>query len=220
MLQKVFFAVGLEMSGNGKNKKWFIVTVIVLVCFAFSPRQAGAGTEWLEKQKLLAPDGHGYFGYSVSISGDYAIVVAMPYSAYIFKRDETSWSQQQELLPSGAGGTVFSVSISGDYAIAGAAYDDVNGSNSGSAYIFKCDGASWSQQVKLTASDGAAGDHFGWSVSISGDYAIVGAYGDDSNKGSAYIFEKFCPRADLDDDCKVDFADFAIFADWWLYGTD
>ena len=65
-------------------------------------------------------------------------------------------------------------------------------------------------------------DHFGCSVSISGDYAIVGAYYDDdkgSYSGSAYIF-RFCPRADLNDDCKVDFADFAIFADWWLYGTD
>jgi hypothetical protein len=43
-------------------------------------------------------------------------------------------------------------------------------------------------EVKLTASDGEASDDFGRSVSISGDYAIVGAYGDDSKKGSAYIY--------------------------------
>ncbi|MCX7029384.1 MAG: FG-GAP repeat protein [Spirochaetes bacterium] len=42
-------------------------------------------------------------------------------------------------------------------------------------------------ETKLLASDGAAGDCLGWSVSIDGDYAIVGAYEDD-DKGSAYIF--------------------------------
>ena len=80
-----------------------------------------------------------------------------------------------------------SVSISGDYAIVGASLDDDYGSWTGSAYIFKWDGtswiqqANWIQQAKLLASDGAAGDYFGSSVSISGDYAHVGAYGDDDN---------------------------------------
>jgi hypothetical protein len=48
---------------------------------------------------------------------------------------------------------------------------------------------------KLTASDGAAGDRFGSSVSLSGDgsVALVGAYADDdkgTNSGSAYIFTR------------------------------
>ena len=55
----------------------------------------------------------------------------------------------------------------------------------GSAYIFVRDGTSWSQQAKLTASDGAAEDRFGWSVAIYENHAFVGAYGDYS--GSAYI---------------------------------
>ena len=86
-----------------------------------------------------------------------------------------------------------SISICGDYAIVGAYYDDDNGSNSGSAYIFKRSGTSWSQQAKLIASDGAGSDYFGCSVSISGEYAIVGAYGNDDNglnSGSAYIFHR------------------------------
>jgi len=204
------------MSRNAKNKnssgrslpehEWFIVMAAVIVCFAFGPPQAKAGNTWLERQKLLAPDGADgdWFGYSVSISGDYAIVGAYgdddkgsnSGSAYIFKRDGTSWSQQQKLTaPDGAAGDLFgySVSISGDYAIVGAFYDDDKGSNSGSSYIFKRDGTGWSQQTKLLASDGAANDHFGESVSISGDYAIVGAEGDDdkgSNSGSAYIFKR------------------------------
>ena len=70
----------------------------------------------------------------------------------------------------------------------------------GSAYIFERDGSgNWTQAQKLTASDRAAVDQFGYSVSISGDYAIVGAYGriDDASganyqdrAGSAYIFER------------------------------
>ncbi|MFA5251685.1 MAG: FG-GAP repeat protein, partial [Phycisphaerae bacterium] len=45
------------------------------------------------------------------------------------------------------------------------------------------------EMAKLLASDGAANDAFGCSVSIGGDYAIVGALGDDGEKGSAYIFK-------------------------------
>ena len=82
----------------------------------------------------------------------------------------------------------FSVSISGDTAIVGAAYDDDDGSDSGSAYIFTRSGNSWIQQAKLTASDAASGDQFGLSVSISGDTAIIGAHGGFGLKGCAYVF--------------------------------
>ncbi len=59
----------------------------------------------------------------------------------------------------------------------------------------------WTQQQKLTASDAAAGDQFGVSVSVSGDTAVVGAYEDDDagdSSGSAYVFECPCP---VNDDC-------------------
>ena len=51
----------------------------------------------------------------------------------------------------------------------------------------------WVEQAKLTASDAASSDRFGFSVSIDGDYAIMGAYRDSDNgtfSGSAYIFKK------------------------------
>ncbi|MDP8238325.1 MAG: FG-GAP repeat protein, partial [Candidatus Hatepunaea meridiana] len=85
-----------------------------------------------------------------------------------------------------AAGDMFGVAvcISGDYAVVGAGYDDDDGEASGSAYIFVRDGADWTQQAKLTASDAAEGDYFGCSVTISGDYAVVGAYGDDDGAGS------------------------------------
>ena len=84
------------------------------------------------------------------------------------------------------------VSISGDRAIVGAFQDDDGGSNSGSVYIFEWNGTTWVESAKLTASDAAMDDYFGYSVSISGDKVIVGAINNDdngSNSGSAYIFE-------------------------------
>ena len=89
----------------------------------------------------------------------------------------------------------YSVAISGDYAVAGAWGDDDHGSQSGSAYVFfrNSDGT-WTQVQKLTADvDAAAQDKFGEAVAISGDYAVVGAYGDDCDDGSdmcgsAYVF--------------------------------
>ncbi|MBN4066174.1 FG-GAP repeat protein, partial [Candidatus Amoebophilus asiaticus] len=77
----------------------------------------------------------------------------------------------------------WSVSISGNYAIVGAHLEDedTSGANylswAGSAYIVERDGSgNWNQVQKITASDRGADDKFGYSVSISGNYAIVGAY--------------------------------------------
>ena len=82
----------------------------------------------------------------------------------------------------------YSVAISGDTGVVGAyGNDNEKGSNSGSAYVFVRSGTTWTQQAKLTASDGAANDYFGVGVAISGDTVVVGAYGNDG-KGSAYVF--------------------------------
>ena len=153
--------------------------------------------------KLLASDGAAgdWFGCSVSLSGDSAIVGAFydddfgsnSGSAYIFERVGGAWTQRAKLIASdGAADDWFggSVSVSGDTAIVGANHDDDRGSNSGSAYVFKKVGGVWVQQAKLLASDGAAGNRFGFSVSISGGTAIVGAFLRDGYRGSAYIFEK------------------------------
>ncbi len=62
----------------------------------------------------------------------------------------------------------------------------------GEAYVFEWDGTNWQEIAKLTASDGTTNDIFGQSVSLSGDRALVGAYGDDekgSSCGSAYVWE-------------------------------
>jgi hypothetical protein len=167
---------------------------------------------WVQEDKLTASDGAGgdYFGVSVSISGDVAIVGASgdddngggSGSAYVYRRDPVSlsWMEEAKLTASdGAGGDWFgySVSISGDAAIVGAFLDDDNGSASGSAYVFGLAGGSWMEEAKLTASDGTGSEFFGYSVSISGDVAIVGErFGDDNGNasGSAYIYRFHHPN--------------------------
>ncbi len=168
-----------------------------------------SGNNWSQQAKITADDGadNDNFGKSVSISGDYAIVGAFfdkvagkidQGSAYIFHRSGANWTLQTKITASdGAAEDWFgaSVSISGDYTIVGANGDDVGGNaDQGSVYIFHRSGATWTQLAKITASDGAAVDHFGTSISISGNYAIVGASGDDvggnSGQGSAYIFHR------------------------------
>jgi len=155
-------------------------------------------TGWTEQDKITASDGarvH-YFGFKVAISGDYVVVGAPGNSAYIFKRDGDAWTEQDKITASdGAANDYFgrSVAISGDLAVVGAHGDDDAGKYTGSAYIFKRNETGWTEQDKITASDGAANDHFGRSVAISGEYVVVGAYGNDdagSASGSAYIFKR------------------------------
>ena len=154
--------------------------------------------------KLLASDGaeDDWFGHSVSIGGDVALVGAEldsdkgTYSgaAYVFRRNGSTWTEEDKLLASD--GLKFdyfgsSVSISGEVALVGAYGDDDNGTDAGAAYVFRWDGESWVEEQKLLASDSAANDQFGSAVSISGNVALVGAYGDNVNgtySGSAYIF--------------------------------
>ena len=161
------------------------------------------GTSWIQEDKLTASAGvaKDCFGSSVSLDGDYALIGAYgddsyKGSVYVFKRDGTSWMQEEKLnVSDGATWDIFGISVSldGDHALIGSYRND---DAKGSAYMFKWNGTSWMQENKLTASDGAANDLFGISVSLDGNYALIGAYHDDSGKGSAYVFKK--PIPDLD----------------------
>jgi hypothetical protein len=166
-----------------------------------------SGTTWGQQGQLTALDGAGedYFGFSVALCGDTAVVGAEyddvgvntdQGSVYVFTRSGTTWSQQGQLIASdGATYDEFGVSVAlwGDTVLVGA-YADAVGANTlqGSAYVFTRSGTTWSQQGKLTASDGAAEDRFGYSVALWGNTALVGAPTDDvganENQGSAYFY--------------------------------
>ena len=166
---------------------------------------ARTATSWAQQGKLAASDaatGDG-FGNSVAISGDTVVVGAYldddngvfdSGGGYVFVRSGTVWTEQAKLTASDAGSADyfgFSVAIYLDSVVIGAYRDDDGGAQSGSAYVFARSGTTWSQQDKLTASDAAANDQFGWSVAVSGDGAVIGAWLDDDggiNSGSAYIF--------------------------------
>ena len=102
---------------------------------------------------------------------------------------DPAWTQQQKLTASdAASGDLFgsSVAVSGNTALIGqAAFDGPQ--SAGSVYVFVQSGGVWTQQQKLTASDGVPLAFFGLSVAVSGDTAVIGApsfYG----SGSAYVF--------------------------------
>jgi hypothetical protein len=163
------------------------------------------GAVWNQMAKLTPNDGaeSDGFGQPVSLSGDYALIGSAADddngsnsgSAYLFHRDGAIWNQVAKLTSDDAapddsfGGAV---SLDGDYALIGSAFDDDNGSSSGSAYLFHREGTDWNQITKLTASDGSGGDHFGEALSLDGHVAIVSARfdGDNGNdSGSAYVFQ-------------------------------
>jgi uncharacterized repeat protein (TIGR01451 family) len=201
-----FFGGSVSISGD---------TLVVGARLAPSPGgSAGAayvftrsGTTWTEQQKLVASDGASgdFFGASVSVSGNTIVVGAErdanaggfeAGAAYVFVRAGTTWTQQQKLVASDGADFDdfgFSVALDGDRAVVGALQDDnPGGFAAGSAYVFERAGTVWTQQQKLLASDGAAFDFFGYSVSVSGTTVLVGAYADDTSgetdAGSAYVF--------------------------------
>jgi len=155
-------------------------------------------------EKIMGSDAENsdQFGYSVSISGDIAIV-GTNYedtggsdagTAYVFRYNGSTWVEEQKLIASDAeAGDQFgcSVSISGDVVVIGARGEDTGGSSAGAAYVFRNDGAAWVEESKLQASYSEASDYFGSSVSIFGDVVVVGASGEDtggSSAGAAYVF--------------------------------
>ena len=114
-------------------------------------------------------------------------------SAYVYEQQANgTWQQIAKLTADdGASGDGFgeSVALDAGVAVIGADGDDDNGNLSGSAYVFEqqADGT-WQQITKITADDGADFDYFGRSVATSGGIAVIGAEGNNSSPGSAYVY--------------------------------
>ncbi|MCZ6654700.1 MAG: FG-GAP repeat protein [Planctomycetota bacterium] len=168
-----------------------------------------------EFNKLTADDAAAYdrFGHSVAIDGTVA-VVGSPQdndkgnnsgSVYVTRDLDNDacieGTEEATITPSDAAANDqfgAAVAIAGDFIVVGAPYDNDDGGNSGSAYVFKYSGTTWEPDgPKLHASDAAGGDVFGWSVAISGDgsVAVIGAflanYMSEGDAGSAYVFRRY-----------------------------
>ncbi len=166
---------------------------------------------WVERAKLVASDQApgDAFGFSVALSEPTIVVGAFrdddagssTGSAYVFERDQMGqWIQAAKLLASDASaGSSFgrSVGVSGDLLVVGAFDEDDLAFAAGAAYVFeRGDTGAWGEVAKITASDGASEDHFGWSVALSNSHAIIGAPDNDDpqvDSGSAYFFERDDP---------------------------
>lgn len=170
-----------------------------------------SGSTWTEQAKLLTSDAatDDRLGESIAISADGNTVLVGAWSentppnsgngaAYIFTRSGTTWTQQAKLLASDAASAEYlglyqsvSLSADGNTALVAASYKV-----GGAAYVFTRSGSTWTQQQKITASDAASGDRFGYSVSLSsdGNTAIMGAFNEttspNTNQGAAYVFTR------------------------------
>ena len=155
-----------------------------------------------------------YFGYSVELQGDTAVVGAYnddigsnmdQGSVYVFTRDHGAWSFQQKLTA--ADGESFDrfgdeVALDVETLVAGAYKDDMDDTvayeDQGSAYVFTRGEGVWTLQQKLTAADSGIFDNLGFSVAVSGNTALVGAprhaIGESYDQGSVYVFRlPSCP---------------------------
>ncbi|MCK9254305.1 MAG: hypothetical protein M0P36_00780, partial [Bacteroidales bacterium] len=168
---------------------------------------------WEIIQKIVADDrsANSFFGSSVAIWGDYIIVGATgkseaPYInlgvVYVFKNNSGVWEFKQKLIPNDPVSDCnfgCSLAIENDNLIIGA-YTKKDGSNLnvGAVYTYNLVANSWVFSQKLMPSDCSAGDLFGYSIALSGDYLIAGSYAQDYNSsggayltdaGAAYIFK-------------------------------
>ena len=177
------------MSKRMRFSKWGTMAILTLTCALLLGFERPAWAVLTQQQQLVVGD-PGQFdklGAAIAISGDTVVVGAANKTvgsntgqgaAYVFIRNGTNWTQQAELTASdGAAGDQFgtSVAVTGDTSVVGAYAKTLDGSSlRGVAYVFVRNGTTWTQQAELIDSVQQP-SYFGWSVSVSGDTAAVGA---------------------------------------------
>ena len=167
---------------------FLLITSFALHANSVSDIPPGLMDALVEDQKLTASTSSDrWFGSSVSISGDTAVVGAPVGSgaAYVFVYNGTTWTEQGRLTALGETSFGESVAISGDTIVIGTKSD--------SAFVFVRDNGAWIQQSELTAADAVTLAHFGRDVAISNNTIVVGAQladGVEAQSGAAYVFER------------------------------
>ena len=168
------------------------------------------GTAWIEKQKFQASDGDsgGFFGWSVALEGDTAVVgrywdssaAVHAGSAYVFQRVSGTWNEAQKLLPSPAADEDnfgYAIALKGGRLIVGAPERFSSGPSDlqyGRAFVYADSGGSWVPMGTLSGSSPQQYDQFGISVDLDGDELVVGAWQElyspsFSGPGKAYVFD-------------------------------
>ena len=193
--------------------------------FRRNPAKASVFRSWLLEAQLTAFDGQAgdLFGWSVKLFGNVALVTApqdngQTGSAYVFRYTGTQWAHEIKLTAADPVGPFpffgWSSSISGDTIIVGAPFDYALGAESGAAHLFRKNRTGWEEVIKLTASDGQAGDFFGASLSVSDDAAFISARPQNAT-GRVYIFDLDPTPGDLDCDGHVGVTDLlALLMNW------
>ena len=162
------------------------------------------GTSWLQEAKLAGRDtaARDDLGNSVALDGDTLVAGAIgddvfglrSGSAYVFQRRNSGWTQQAELAAGNiAAGDEFgaAVSASGETVVIGSPWGDEADMDSGAAYVFEHNGATWTQKAGLGATDIHFGDEVGFSVALDGDTVVIGAIGNDDaglSSGSVHMY--------------------------------
>ncbi len=182
---------------------------IIIVIFMFSGRSYAQNWDQIVKASASDRNAQDYYGKSVAIDGDFAIVGAWGQdkdasgggttlleagAAYILQNTGGTWVEIQKVVASdrGAGDNFgYSVDINGDYAVVGAWKEDHDAvgtdakTDAGSAYVFYNNAGTWTEVQKIVASDRFDGDYFGQSVAIDGDFIVVGAFNEDEDVSGA-----------------------------------
>lgn len=172
------------------------------------------GSGWALQQKLAASPflPAERFGTSVAIDGD-RVAVGAPGAdgntgaVYLFERIGVNWNQSDRLqsIDASSGDALgSSVALDGNFILAGApqwAPALAGAYSQGAAYVFEFVSSGWMQQARLLPIVSGNGDTFGHAVSLSGNFAAVGAPLADLRIGSTYVFERtgptWAPQAQL-----------------------
>lgn len=156
----------------------------------------GADGNLSEVAQLRGPNSEGGDGFGAALAADGATLLVSRVSenesrgaVYVFELRGQTWEQTGVIAPAdrAAGDSLgASVAVAGDVAVIGAP----GAGDAGAVYIFRRNGSNWTQQSKLTGSDAAAGDRYAASVAVSGARLVVGAPGQESNRGAAYLYAR------------------------------
>ncbi len=162
-------------------------------CTTTAPRTGPATGKQLAELKGSDTVVSDEFGISVAVSGTTAVVGTSGSSyagrAYVFTRTASGWKQAAELKGSDTNPRrLTSVARWPSRARPLWWVHTAHAKDAGRAYVFTKTASGWKQTEELKGSDVVANDNFGISVAVSGTAAVVGAYGDGTRAGRAFVF--------------------------------